>query len=495
MSDPPGVDRGGMVLLTGATGYVGGRLLRVLESTGRPVRCMARKPEVLTSLPDLNAEVVYGDVFKPETLVDALRGVDTAYYMIHSMGSDEDFEARDRTAALNFASAAEKCGVRRIIYLGGLGRGEDLSPHLRSRQEVGRILRESGVPTIELRASIIIGSGSLSFEMIRALVERLPVMVTPRWVRIRAQPLAIEDLVGYLVEALESGGEESAIYEIGGADAVSYGEIMREYARQRGLRRFMIPVPLLTPHLSSLWLGLVTPVYARVGRKLIGGLKNATIVEDDRARRAFKVVPRGISEAISRALVNEDRDFAETRWSDALSSPGPPRLPVVHKYGSRIVDSRVCDVDLSPADAFRPIRRIGGSVGWYYGDFLWRLRGFLDLLVGGVGSRRGRKDPDHLLPGQTVDFWRVEAIEPDQLLRLRAEMRLPGRAWLQFEVNRVDEKRSRIRQTAVFDPVGLFGLAYWYALYPLHRLVFSGMIKGIERRALVGGNALRQELP
>ena len=425
----------GKILLTGATGYVGGRLLRALESVGRPVRCMARKPETLRSLPGLKAEVVYGDVFEYETLVGALQDIDTAYYMIHSMGSDEDFEVRDRTAARNFATAAKQCGVRRIIYLGGLGHGEDLSTHLRSRQEVGKILRESGVPTIELRASIIIGSGSLSFEMIRALVERLPVMVTPKWVHIAAQPLAIEDLIAYLIKAIDRGGKDSAIYEIGGADAVSYGDIMKEYARQRGLRRFMIPVPVLTPHLSSLWLGLVTPIYARVGRKLIGGLKNATIVEDESARREFNVVPRGIAEAIARALVNEDRDFAETHWSDALSSPGPAPDPVIHKYGSRMIDSRVREVDLGPADAFRPIRRIGGSTGWYYGNILWRIRGFIDLLFGGVGSRRGRKDPEHLLPGQT----------------------------------------------AVFDPVGLLGLAYWYALYPLHSLVFSGMIRGIVR--------------
>lgn len=472
------------ILLTGATGYVGGRLLSALESTGRPVRCMARNTEGLVSRLSTDADVVSADVFEPETLVRALADVDTAYYLIHSMGSDQDFEERDRTAAQNFASAAREYGVRRIIYLGGLGHGDDLSEHLRSRQEVGRILRESGVPTIEFRASIVIGSGSLSFEMIRALVERLPVMVTPKWVRIQAQPIAIEDLIAYLVEALDAGGEESCVYEIGGADAVSYGQIMQEYARQRGLNRFMVPVPVLTPHLSSLWLGLVTPVYARIGRKLISGLRNSTIVEDDRARRAFRVVPGGIAEAISRALVNEDREFAETRWSDALSSPGPSKAAGARRFGSRIIDSRVREVGLAPSDAFLPIRRIGGSEGWYFGDILWRIRGFVDLLVGGVGSRRGRGDPDNLFPGQTVDFWRVEAIEPDHLLRLRAEMRLPGRAWLQFEVDPIGGGRTRIRQTAIFDPTGLSGLVYWYALYPLHRLVFGGMLRGIERAAL-----------
>ncbi len=477
------------ILLTGATGYIGGRLLRTLESTGRPVRCMARRPEGLRSKLGPEADVVAADVFEPESLVHALADVDTAYYMIHSMGSDEDFEEQDRLAAHNFASAALECGVRRIIYLGGLGDGEDLSEHLRSRQEVGRILRASGVPTIELRASIVLGSGSLSFEMIRALVERLPVMVTPKWVRIRAQPIAIEDLISYLIEALEVGGEESVVYEIGGADAVSYGDIMNEYARQRGLRRFMVPIPLLTPHLSSLWLGLVTPIYARVGRKLVSGLRNSTVIRDDSASTAFQVKPRGIVKAISRALVNEDQEFAETRWSDALSSPGPQRQRSARKFGSRIIDSRVLEVDLPPKEAFVPIRRIGGAAGWYFGDKLWRIRGFVDLLVGGVGSRRGRGDPDNLTQGQTVDFWRVEAIEPDHLLRLKAEMRLPGRAWLQFEVDPLDSGRSVIRQTAIFDPVGLFGLAYWYALYPMHRLVFSGMIRGIEQAGLEPGAA------
>ena len=471
------------VLLTGASGYVGGRLLRALERTGRSVRCMARQPEFLRSRLTADTEIVAADVLDPDTLVKALEDVDTAYYLIHSMGSAANFEQADREAAGNFAAAARQCGVRRIIYLGGLGAGDDLSDHLRSRQEVGRILRESGIPTIEFRASILLGSGSLSFEMIRALVERLPVMVTPKWVRIQAQPLAIEDLIGYLVEALDAGGEESAIYEIGGADAVSYGEIMREYARQRGLRRLMIPVPVLTPRLSSLWLGLVTPVYARIGRKLIGGLKNPTVVRDRSAQTAFQVQPRGIGDAIARALANEDREFAETRWSDAFSSPGPQENQQRQTFGSRIVDSRVVEVDGSPAQAFLPIRRIGGSVGWYYGDFLWSVRGFIDLLVGGVGSRRGRGDPNHLAVGQTVDFWRVEEVKPDRLLRLQAEMKLPGRAWLQFEVDPVGGGRSAIRQTALFDPVGLSGLTYWYALYPFHRLVFRGMLNGIARAA------------
>ncbi len=467
------------MLLTGATGYVGGRLMRALARSGERLRCLARRPEFLEPKVEGDTEVVRGDAADFPSLQRALAGVDVAYYLIHSMGSQEDFEEKDRRAAENFARAAEAAGVRRIIYLGGLGREPGLSQHLRSRQEVGRILRESGVPTLEFRASIIIGSGSLSFEMIRSLVEKLPVMITPRWVRVPAQPLAVEDLIEYLVDALDVAAEDSAVFEIGGADQVSYMDIMKEYARQRGLRRLMIPVPVLSPKLSSLWLGLVTPVYARVGKDLIDSVRNPTVVEDDAALRVFGVRARGIRDAIQRALINEDREFAETRWSDALSS-GDRQSWGGEKLGSRIVDSRSVWVPYEPRQAFQPIRRLGGEVGWYFADWLWRLRGFIDLWFGGVGSRRGRRDAERLAPGETVDFWRVERFKPDELLRLSAEMKLPGRAWLQFEVTR-EREGSLVRQTAIFDPVGLFGQVYWYALYPLHQLVFAGMLRGIVR--------------
>jgi len=468
-----------LCLVTGATGYVGGRLVGALEARGERVRCMARRPEFLRPRVAEETEVVRGDVLDPESLRDAMAGVGVAYYLIHSMASTGDFESEDRRAALHFAAAAREAGVGRIVYLGGLGREPGLSRHLRSRQEVGRILRESGVPTIELRASIVIGSGSLSFEMVRALVRKLPVMITPRWVSQPSQPLAIEDLIAYLVSAADVDLSESVVVEIGGADRVSYMDIMKEFARQRGLRRFLLRVPVLSPRLSSLWLGLVTPVYARVGRELIDSIKNTTTVEDDSARRLFPDLrPRGIREAIARALLNEDREFAVTRWSDAHSSGAAPRQWGGAVFGSRIVDSRSVRVPRPPHEAFAPVRRIGGATGWYYGDWLWRLRGFLDLLLGGVGVRRGRRDPDDLVPGDTLDFWRVEAVEADALLRLSAEMKLPGRAWLQFEVE-PDDAGSLVRQTAMFDPHGLFGLAYWYALYPLHQLVFAGMLKGI----------------
>jgi uncharacterized protein YbjT (DUF2867 family) len=477
------------ILVTGASGYVGGRLLRRLEDRGLLVRCLARRPEFLAGRVASETEVVGGDVLREETLAPALEGVHTAYYMVHSMGSasQEGFEAQDRLGAENFARAARAAGVRRIVYLGGLGdENSDLSPHLRSRHEVGRALRASGASVIEFRASIVIGSGSLSFEMLCALVERLPVMVTPRWVRVNAQPIAIGDLLAYLEAALDLETEECRIYEIGGTERVSYGDLMREYARLRGLRRVMIPVPVLTPRLSSLWLGFVTPLYARVGRVLVESICHETVVHDDRARHDFAVEPMGVREALENALANEDSEFAETRWSDAMSAAGTdPGLFASYggvRRGRRLVDSRQCEVALSAAESFAPIRRIGGDTGWYAHNWLWRVRGFVDLLVGGVGVRRGRRDPNQLRVGDTVDWWRVEAYEPDRLLRLRAEMKLPGRAWLEFEVEPTD-RGSTVRQTAIFDPRGLGGLLYWYGIYPLHAAVFQGMLAGITRAA------------
>ncbi len=471
------------ILLTGATGYVGGRLRRRLEEQGHALRCIVRRPLALEEQFAPSTEIVVGDVLKAETLPAAFKGVETAYYLIHSMGSDQDFEERDRTAARNFGEAARAAGVRRIIYLGGLAHGDDLSPHLRSRHEVGDVLRESGVPVLELQASIVLGSGSLSFEMIRALVERLPVMITPLWVDIEAQPIAIEDLLSYLTEALQVPLEENRTFEIGGADCVSYGDLMREYARQRGLRRTMIRVPVLTPRLSSLWLGLVTPVYARVGRKLVESIKFPTVVRNPSALEAFEVRPRGMREAVQSALRNEDREITESRWYDAFSSGGDSRNWAGVRFRNRLIDSRSKLVPLDPESAFAPIRRIGGENGWYAYNWLWKIRGFLDLLVGGVGVRRGRPEPDELRVGDALDFWRVEVYEPGRLLRLQAEMKLPGRAWLEFEVQ-PSGAGSTIRQTALFDPVGLAGLSYWYLIYPLHSIVFSAMLNNIAKAAM-----------
>lgn len=477
-----------LALVTGATGYVGGRLWRRLENLDYRVRCLARDPDRLKRKVRPDTEVIQGDVLDPDTLTDALEGVSAAYYMIHSMGSREEFQELDRQAARNFGSAARRAKVKKIIYLGGLAaKEEDLSPHLRSRHEVGEILAASGVPTVELRASIVLGSGSLSFEMIRALVERLPAMITPKWVAIEAQPIAIDDLLQYLVESLDLP-DESRVFEIGGSERASYGDLMREYGRQRGLKRPMIPVPFLTPRLSSLWLGLVTPLYARVGKKLIQSIEHPTVVQDDAALSVFKVRPRGLSEAIAAALENEEQEFAQTSWFDAYSSAGQKSTRAGVQYRNRLLDARTLDVDVPPAEAFAPIRRIGGANGWYAHQLLWRIRGWLDLLVGGVGLRRGRRDQETLHVGDAVDFWRVEKFEPDQLLLLRAEMKVPGRAWLEFKVE-ANGTGSGIHQTAVYDPEGLFGLIYWYMLYPVHGPVFNGMLRGMAEAAQRKGDS------
>ena len=473
-----------LIVLTGASGYIGGRLLRSLEHQGYRVRCLARRPEILKQKVGPSTDVVPGDVLDRASLDSTLRGADVAYYMVHSMSSTGSFEETDRQAARNFSEAAKAAGVKGIIYVGGLGSDDEaLSPHLRSRHEVGDILRQSGIPVLEFRASAVIGSGSASFELVRALVERLPIMLTPKWVKGKAQPIAIDDLLEYLIEALRIPLSKYRMYEIGGADQVSYADLMRVYGKQRGLAPLIIPVPVLTPWLSSLWLGLVTPLYARVGRAIIESIVHVTVVRDNAARTTFSVRPMGVEEAVRRALANEETHFSATRWSDALSSSG--KLPSWGgvRFGTRLVDSRTVNVAAPPAVVFRCIERIGGDTGWYAWNWLWKLRGFIDLLQGGVGLRRGRPSPTTLRVGDTVDSWRVEAIEPNRRLRLFSEMKLPGRAWLEFEVTGTGSSAT-IRQTAIFDPVGLEGQFYWYSLYLPHELVFKGMLQGIAQAAL-----------
>ena len=471
--------------MTGATGYIGGRLVAVLEAEGVRLRCLARRPAALESRVSPTTEVVAGDLLDPGSLDRALAGIDVAYYMVHSMGAHGDYLEKDRLAARNFGEAARRAGVERIVYLGGLATGEEtLSKHLRSRIETGEVLRESGVPVVEFRASVVVGSGSLSFELIRALVERLPIMICPRWVSTLAQPIGIDDVLEYLAAALHLPEAESRTFEIGGADQASYGDLMREYARQRGLKRVMISIPFLTPHLSSLWLGLVTPVYARVGRELIAGLKNRSVVTDPASLSVFAVRPVGLRDAISRAIRYEDRAFALTRWSDARSSGGDSSLPATTKFGSRLIDARQMHVAADADRAFVPIATIGGEHGWYYATWLWRIRGAIDLLLGGVGMRRGRRDPNVLAVGDTLDFWRVEAYEPGRRLRLAAEMKVPGRAWLEFDVVPAVDGGAVVHQTAVFEPVGLSGLLYWYVLSPVHAVIFGGLLRAIARRAL-----------
>jgi uncharacterized protein YbjT (DUF2867 family) len=468
------------VLLTGATGYVGGRLLHRLEASGRQVRCLTRRPAALATHIGDGTEVVAGDVLDAASLRRAMDGIAAAYYLVHSMETSTKFEALDRTAARNFAEAARAAGVRRIVYLGGLGRGDRLSPHLASRQEVGAILRSSGVPTIEFRASIVIGSGSASYEIVRALVESLPVLIAPPWVETAAQPIAIEDVLEYLLAALEREDGRSAIFEVGGAEPVTYAEIIREYARQRGLRRPLLRSSLLTPRLSRFFLGLVTPVYGQVAGALLEGLRNETVVDSAAALEAFPIRPRGLQGAVERAFINEDLDFAETRWSDAFAS-APPAGMAPTPFGRRLVSSRVLHVNADAGDAFDPIQRIGGHTGWYASNWFWSARGLLDTLSGGVGLRRGRRDAVDLRVGDTIDFWRVEALERDRRLRLAAEMRIPGRLWLQFEIDPHDDGGVEVRQTTVFDPAGCVGLAYWYLFCPVHHVVFGSMLRAIGR--------------
>ncbi|MBU6275019.1 MAG: DUF2867 domain-containing protein [Planctomycetes bacterium] len=471
------------ILLTGASGYVGGCLLDALQARGHSVRCLVRRPERLAGRTTPTTEIVAGDATNPADLDRACAGIDLAYWLVHSMESGVDFERADRLAAEHFAAAAGRAGVRRLVYLGGLGADDDrLSAHLRSRHEVGAILAASGLDVVELRASIIIGAGSFSFDLVRTLVERLPVMICPAWLATPTQPIAIADVVAALLAAIDLPPGPARIIEIGGPDRVSYGAIMREYAGQRGLTRVMIPVPVLTPRLSSLWLKLVTPRYAKVGRKLIDGLKNPTVVTDPGPMRDLPLSPRGLADAVREAIQDEDRSFAGRRWAETADVDELPARYGGHPEGTRLVDHRHATVAVPPARAFAAIERIGGVHGWYAHDWLWQLRGWIDRLLGGPGMGRGRRDPDTLATGDTLDCWHVEVCDPPRRLRLAAEMRLPGRGWLEFEVVPRDDAVT-IHQTAVFDPKGLFGLAYWYAIWPLHELVFRQMLAGIVRQA------------
>jgi lipocalin/uncharacterized protein YbjT (DUF2867 family) len=411
-------------------------------------------------------EVIQGDCLDEASLDRAFAGVDSAYYLVHSMNAGADFAELDRRAAGNFARAAARAGVHRIIYLGGLtGDAASLSGHLKSRAETGDVLRAGSVPVVEFRASIVLGAGSLSFEMIRALVERLPMMICPRWIDTPTQPIAIDDVIAYLMASLELPDNRGGVFEIGGPDVVSYGDIMRAYARLRGLRRLLLTVPVLTPRLSGLWLALVTPAQAQVGRALVQGLKNATIVRSPAARETFSVRPMPLDAAIGAAI-----DTPSPSWK---------------------TDTRTVVVDVPPSRAFAPIRRIGGTTGWYSGRLLWSARGWMDRRLGGVGMSRGRRDPEACVVGEPLDGWTVDAYEHDRRLRLSADLKMPGRGWLEFEVLPVDEgRRTMIRQTATFDPRGWTGRAYWYALVPFHGVIFRGMLRQLSSRALAVGGVL-----
>jgi uncharacterized protein YbjT (DUF2867 family) len=469
------------ILLTGATGYIGGRLAPRLLAAGHTVRCLVRDASRLRDRPWASQiEIVEGDVLAPATLPVALQGVETAYYLVHAMAGGGDFRAHDLQAARDFGRAAAAAGVRRIIYLGGLGDpGADLSEHLRSRQETGSALAAAGVPVTEFRAAVVVGAGSLGFEMIRYLTERLPVMICPRWVYTRVQPIAVDDALAYLVAALELPHENSGVVEIGGADVRTYGSMMTDYAAVRGLRRRLVPVPVLTPLLSSYWVHFVTPIPDDIARPLIEGLRSEVVVRDDAARRLFPgISPVDYEAAVRRALQNLHEGRIETAWSDALgSSQGDARPVVLTTAAGFLLERRDLVVQAPPERVYAVVCGIGGQRGYPFWNWVWRLRGGLDRLVGGVGLRRGRRDPDTLRVGDVLDFWRVEEIVPGRLLRLRAEMRTAGGAWLQFECEPRGGGGTRLVQTAYFAPHGLAGLLYWYGLYPVHKAIFSGTIR------------------
>jgi uncharacterized protein YbjT (DUF2867 family) len=477
-----------IVLVTGVTGYIGGRLVPQLIEAGYHVRVLARDKKRLQGRAWLKqVDVFEGDVLDPVSLAYALSGVSVAYYLVHSMSGSVSFDQRDLQAARNFGTAAAVCGVERIIYLGGLGDPQaDLSIHLRSRQQTGQALKESGVPVTEFRAAIVVGSGSVSFEMIRYLTERLPVMVCPLWVFTRVQPIAIDDVLDYLAAALKIPESAGRIIEIGGSDVLTYGEMMLGYARVRGLRRWLLAVPVLTPRLSSYWVHIVTPVPARIAQPLIEGLRNEVVVRDHAARNLFpQINPRNYQTAVTEALSEAETRHVETSWSDALVNSQGDILPVVlSTQEGMIIERRQQIVSTPPVTVFKMVSRLGGRNGWLYLNWAWTLRGWVDRLIGGVGLRRGRRDPEAIRIGDAIDFWRVEAVELERRLLLRAEMKLPGRAWLQFEVYPFEQKHSRLVQTAFFDPKGLSGLAYWYLLYPIHRIIFAGMIRTLAQKAL-----------
>ncbi|MEU8377875.1 SDR family oxidoreductase [Streptosporangium sp. NPDC048865] len=525
-------------LVTGATGYIGGRLVPELLDAGHEVRCMVRSAGRLRDQPWVSrVEVAQADASDAEQVAGALEGIEVVYYLIHTMGGGSDFAAADREAATTFAAACERAGVRRVVYLGGLvpgeghppsgglvpgggrslsegpvpggGRssfggpvpGERLSPHMSSRVEVGEIFLRSATPAVVLRAAVIIGSGSASFEMLRYLTERLPVMTTPRWVGTRTQPIAIRDVLRYLVAWASVEEEVNRSFDIGGPDVLTYADMMRVYADVAGLpRRLIIPVPLLSPGLSSHWVGLVTPVPAALARPLVESLRSEAVCGEHDVARYVEDPPGGLiglRRAVELALRRIKEAKVVTRWSSA-STPGAPSDPLPTDPGwaggSLYVDARARRVDAAPEALWAVVEAVGGEAGWYSLPVAWHLRGLLDRMVGGVGLRRGRRDPERLRIGDSVDFWRVEEVEPGRLLRLRAEMRLPGLAWLEMRV--LTHRGGTVYgQRAIFHPHGLAGHLYWWSIAPFHSLIFGPMLRNVAKAAERGGRLASPESP
>ena len=477
-----------LCLVTGATGYIGGRLVVELLNHGYRVRVLARNPERLKAHPWINrVEVAEGDANDEYALTQAMQGVDVAYYLLHALMSKNDFEDKERNLAHHFVKCAKSAGIGRIVYLGGIiAPHEELSPHMKSRAETGEILRASGIPTIELRAAVVIGSGSASFEMLRYLTERLPIMTVPKWVNVRIQPIAVRDVLRYLVGAAAIDPKITGAFDIGGPEIYTYKEMMQSYAKAAGLRkRIIIPIPVLTPRLSSGWVGLVTPVPYTLARRLVASLKNEVIVHDDAIRKLIPDPPGGLThftKAVQLALTKIKDARVETRWSNA-SFPGSPSepLPTDPNWagGSLYTDIRTEESTDSVATVWARIEAIGGDNGYSTATWAWRLRGVIDKLVGGAGLRRGRRHPHELQIGEALDFWRVEAIDRPNLLRLRAEMRMPGLAWLEFKVSAKPEGGCTVTQRAIYAPKGLFGHVYWWVVWPMHGLVFPSMVRSL----------------
>lgn len=474
------------IAIAGATGYIGGRLIPRLLAASHSVRCLVRSPDKLRDREwsaNPGVEIVQTDLADAGTLASNLEGCEAAFYLIHSMMSaGEEYAERDRQLASNFATAARNAGVARIVYLGGLGEtGPDLSSHLASRREVEAALASTDVPVTVLRAAMIIGSGSASFEILRYLVERLPIMITPKWVSTPCQPISIRNVIGYLVESLAVPETSGGTFDIGGPEVLCYRDIMHVMAEELGLRRrWIIPIPVLTPRLSSRSIHLITPLSHRIAEPLAEGLKNPVVCREDRITKLIPQTLLNVRESIRAALCKMAEHNVETIWSMAGPIPGDPDWA----GGTQFRDAREVIIDAPAHAAFRAVCRVGGGHGWYAADWLWRIRGWLDLFVGGPGLRRGRRNPESVGYGEAIDFWRVVGVERDSRLTLRAEMKLPGEALLEFRIESLSEHQCKLHQTALFKPRGLFGILYWYAVAPLHGIVFQGMLQGIKRKAL-----------
>lgn len=498
------------VLVTGATGYVGGRLVPELLAAGHEVVCLARTPRKLAARPwHDDVEVVRGDVADVASVAEAMEGCEAAYYLVHSMDGEDGFAERDRRFAEAFRSAAERAGVGRIIYLGGLGTddGDELSEHLHSRHEVGRVLAAGPVAVVELRAAIVIGSGSASFEMLRNLVEVLPVMVTPKWVKTRCQPIAVRDVLYYLVGSVDvpldhAGDDGHLVLEIGGPDVLTYRQMMDEFAEVAGLRkRIIVTVPVLTPWLSSLWIGLVTPLPTGLGRPLVHSLVNEVTADTTLVDELMPHTCLPLTNSVRLALSRVQDLAVPSSWVDAeLSRPSPvSRRETQHSGdeasaepqphdptwagGTVLSDERSIEADVPVEALWRSVTQLGGERGWLVANLLWDIRGAFDKLIGGIGSRRGRRHPDELAVGDVLDFWRVVALDPDERLLLQAEMRVPGEAWLEFRTHETADGRARLEQRARFRPRGLWGRVYWTAMLPFHTFIFPMLARRIVERA------------